>query len=149
MTITPFQMYLIFKLDDLRAILGDFMIPFGIMWAFCLIGLIICIIGGATADTDSDAQKSFSTLVTKLRNIFLCTIIIWMAFGIIKVALPTTKQMAVILVVPAIVNSDFIQKDIPAELRSLYALAKKSMEESMKGEESPDQSGPEENNITD
>lgn len=45
----------------------------------------------------------------------------------LQAVIPTTRQMAAILVIPAIVNSEFMQKDLPADLREIYTLAKEGM----------------------
>ena len=47
--------------------------------------------------------------------------------SIMMVLTPTTKQMAAIIVVPAIANSKVVQEDIPSEVREMYGLAKEWM----------------------
>lgn len=45
-------------------------------------------------------------------------------FIVLHAATPTTKEMAFIYVIPKIVNSEMVQKEIPKEVKELYPIAK-------------------------
>ena len=50
------------------------------------------------------------------------------------VFIPTTKEMAMIKVIPALTNSELVQKTIPAEAKEIYALAKYALTKTIKEE---------------
>ena len=50
--------------------------------------------------------------------------VLWAACFVFSVFIPNTKQAAMIFVAPKIINSEFMQEDLPAETRELYELAK-------------------------
>ena len=114
MTISPFELYMILKLDDIRDLFTILAIP---LWLFCIlsaIGLAIWLIA-SIPERDNDDIQTLGRVIKKTVLVSL------------QAALPTTRQMAAILVVPAIVNSEFMQKDLPADLREIYTLAKEGM----------------------
>jgi len=49
--------------------------------------------------------------------------------------LPNTKQMAAIIIVPKVVNSEFANETLPAEAKELYSLAKTWLVAKSKGKE--------------
>ena len=51
---------------------------------------------------------------------------------IVQIFVPTTKEMAMIKITPAIVNSDFVQEDLPKETKELYSMAKQYLQEKVK-----------------
>lgn len=54
----------------------------------------------------------------------LIPLLLSIIFVTLATFIPNTKQMATILIVPKIVKSDFVQKDLPKEAKELYGLAK-------------------------
>lgn len=50
------------------------------------------------------------------------------------VFIPTTREMAMIKVIPALANSEMVQKTIPAEAKEIYALAKYALTKTIKEE---------------
>ena len=66
-------------------------------------------------------------MVSETAAVALDLIVTFIICAGLLAAVPTTRQMAAILVVPAIVNSEFMQKDLPADLREIYTLAKEGM----------------------
>lgn len=57
-------------------------------------------------------------------------------FGAIAVLIPSSKEMAAILVLPKIANSQLIQQKIPQEAAELYTMAKEWMKEKVERKES-------------
>ena len=45
------------------------------------------------------------------------------------VLMPNTKQMATIIVAPKLINSNFVQEDLPKEAKELYSMAKSYLKE--------------------
>lgn len=123
MTISPFELYMILKLDDIRDLFTILAIP---LWPFCIlsaIGFIIWLIVSIPERDNDDVQ----TLGRVIKKTVLVSFGALFVIVLLQAVIPTTRQMAVILVVPAIVNSEFMQKDLPADLREIYTLAKEGM----------------------
>lgn len=123
MTISPFELYMILKLDDISNLLS---ISGVVLFIFCIISAFAfamwLFIG--IAERDDDGFLAIGRVIKKIGSIFLGALFVVM---LLRAVIPTTRQMAAILVVPAIVNSEFVQKDLPAELREIYTLAKEGM----------------------
>ena len=118
MTITPTMLYWILMLDNIRLHAPP---VFGI-FAF----LTICGIAGHIGYCISNKKKKSNTLITILSFVASLFIIISISTGIL---LPNTKQMATILVAPKLINSSFVQEDLPKEAKELYGMAKSYLKE--------------------
>ena len=110
--ITHIQMYWLLKLDDICGFSIVVLTVALLVFLFSTIGkLTFC-------DNDLYDTKS----ITKTRNIALCVALF---FGAIAIFLPSTKQMAAIITIPAIVNNQKVQEignktlDISNDLLSL------------------------------
>lgn len=123
MTISPFELYMILKLDDIRDLFTILAIP---LWPFCIlsaIGFIIWLIVSIPERDNDDVQ----TLGRVIKKTVLVSFGALFVIVLLQAVIPTTRQMAAILVIPAIANSEFMQKDLPADLREIYTLAKEGM----------------------
>lgn len=122
MTITPWEMYWFVKFDDIHSFLGPILIISLIVTIFlyicCFLSLLMC------ADDGIASDEHFAKVRQSIHKITLVSTVIFLIFNAINAFLPTTKQMAAIKILPAIVNSEFMQKEFPAEAKELYALAK-------------------------
>lgn len=123
MTISPFELYMILKLDDISNSLSVLGIPLFIFSIFSAIAFIIWSIANI-AEGDDENIQAIGRLIKK---IFFMTFRSLLVVVFLQAVIPTTRQMAAILVIPAIVNSEFMQKDLPADLREIYTLAKEGM----------------------
>ena len=94
--ITPMQMYWLLKLDDICGFSILVLTVALLVFFFCTIGKL------AFCDELWNTKR-----ITKTRNIALCVALF---FGSIVTFVPSTKQMAAIYVVPAIVNNEKIQQ---------------------------------------
>ena len=96
--ITPMQMYWLLKLDDIISIsLAVFVLT--------LFGFVICLVGAIIYKGEEYFECEYNKFKTG-RNILFWFVLL---FGSIVVFLPSTKQMAAIYVVPAIVNNERVQ----------------------------------------
>lgn len=123
--ITTTQMYWITRADAIYTTLTGFMVPLIILTVLATIVKIISIFVGADDDDDVQLIKS----VTKF----------WVGFCValgliagVRMFVPTTKELAAIIVVPKIANSTLVTEKIPQELAELYAIAKQYMVETLK-----------------
>ena len=96
--ITPMQMYWLLKLDDIGVGCSTFIV-------FLVAVAIVCFVlfGFAREDNNEKEQKIL------LKSVCLALIGASL-LGVVKTFLPTTKQMAAIYVVPAIMNNEKIQQ---------------------------------------
>lgn len=120
MTITPAQLYWISRLDGIDN-LFTFILVFG---TFALV--VLCIANIIEKCTPEDADSpNIQKVTSKWTKILLFPCVLAL-FGTLFV--PTTKEMAMIYVVPAISQSEVIQKDIP----ELYNLGIESLKDMLK-----------------
>ena len=97
--ITPMQMYWLLKLDDIINIsLAIFVLTF--------VGFVICLVGATSYKGEEYFECEYNKFKTG-RNILFWFVLF---FGSIVMFVPSTKQMAAIYVVPAIVNNERVQQ---------------------------------------
>lgn len=72
--------------------------------------------------------ERFLNRIAKTRNLSFVLLIL---FSIGMVVTPTTKEMAFIKVMPLIANSDFVNKELPNEVKDIYIMAKDYLKKSM------------------
>jgi hypothetical protein len=117
MSINPFLIYLFGIVDDVRMMC----IFIGIISAIAFLGLYIsCMI-------DLSENQAISLAVSKTRNRSGIAAIITISCGVL---IPDSKTLAAMVVVPAIMRSEPIQRDVP----ELYNLAIQSIKDSLKRE---------------
>lgn len=114
--ISELSLYLITRCDPIGKTLFVLAFISAILLFILLIGNIIAFCG----QEDKECAKCLPN-IRKARSYVL---IIFLAMCIGNALIPTTKEMAFIVVVPKIVNSDFVQKDIPEEVKAIYTYAK-------------------------
>ncbi len=57
--------------------------------------------------------------------------------------LPTTKELVLIKVLPEVVNSKFVQEDLPSDIRKLYTAAVQSTLDTLTGSQQNTKKGKE------
>lgn len=114
--ITEWEMYWILTLD-------------GLHWTFVLFALVSAIIYGIArivwmaCDTeDMDSDRFFRVIKCSLISCIVCLIP--------AVFLPTTKEMAMIKVVPMITNSEIVSQ-MPADAEVLYRMGIEAIKEKL------------------
>lgn len=140
MTITPFQMYWILMLDNFRGAAGILMVV-NILLVISLIAILTPFwisnsFGFIMEEENKSKQENqYKNLKKNIKKYIITTLsIVILSTGVLTFV-PSTKQMACIVVVPMLANSTVVQKDIP----ELYDLAKnymknKLIESNKKGE---------------
>ena len=94
--ITTQQMYWLTRLDDIALTLGLFIIG-GVIAA-----IVLYIVGSTAFDIDDDSSKKLQRTATRLLYaVALATVI--------GIFVPSTKEMAAIIVIPRIVNNEKVQ----------------------------------------
>ena len=113
---TEMDIYLWLKLDEIRNIIQ---LPLVVGTLFFVLGTICTIASYIDSDVEIIRKPATWTAV-------VCGAIL-LFFGTIYLALPSTKQYAMIKVIPAVYNSRAIQKDAP----ELYSMAIGAMKEKL------------------
>lgn len=120
MEITSWELYWLTRLDGLKECS---------MVVVC-IALIIMVVYAIARGIDDDTPKMSKKCLNSL--IFMVVI---PAFVLLFV--PSTKQMATIVILPVLVNSEALQKDIPAEVKEVYGLYKQYLRQQITGAPEP------------
>ena len=127
--ITPTQMYWLVKLDDMRCAFAD------LMWlpiAWIVITAIVSFTAFLAMADEDDSRRAKALRYIK-KAMLLCIPMLFLAVIIQLTAafVPSTKQMAAIIVVPKIANSEKVQ----TVGNKLYDLAVEWMNELKPGQE--------------
>lgn len=92
------------------------------------------------ADSDTSAERK--QVLTAVKCVAcLLGIICMPAVG--KVMLPTTKELVLIKVLPEVVNSKFVQEELPSDIRKLYTAAVQSTLDTLTGSQQNTKKGKE------
>lgn len=105
MTISPTELYFLLKLDAIRILILVFAIAMAITGVIALMGLFV---------DDVNMKKRWPALFLSFAA----------AFFLAYVAIPSTKEMLAINIIPKVVNSEFVQHDVPEEAKEVYAALK-------------------------
>lgn len=124
MNITPWLMYLITRLDDLNFIAAIIGIPALIVAVLAVIAWFPIKFDDDLGDEEErDVAAGFTWRIIKPASVIaLCGILL-------DVLIPTRKEMIAILAVPAVVNSQVVQKDLPDLYRRALAACMDTLEE--------------------
>lgn len=132
--ITASELYWIFRCDSIHDMLTASLIMLGIASAIgCIIILVMCFSSSWDDDvkswfeskSDSYASAERKQILTAVKCVAcLLGIVCMLAVG--KVMLPTTKELILIKVLPEVVNSKFVQEELPSDIRKLYTAAVQS-----------------------
>ena len=136
--ITPMQMYWLVKLDDIRCFLNGVSALPAVVAFLGLVGSVICtlmylfagngsydLFSGKSDEQFKDIRSLLLTWRKRLLTIMLVAIGVAMAISGLYHFTPTTKQMAAVVVVPRIANSEKVQ----IAGNKLYELAVEWMDE--------------------
>lgn len=132
--ITASDIYWVFRCDSIHEMLTVSLIVLGIASTIgCIITLVMCFSSSWDDDvrswfeskSDSDTSAERKQIRTAIKCVAcLLGIVCMLAVG--KVMLPTTKELVLIKVLPKMVNSKFVQEDLPNDVRKLYTAAVQS-----------------------
>lgn len=149
--LTPNDIYWIFRCDSIHEMLTVSLIVLGITSAIgCIIILVMCFSSSWDDDVrswfESELDSDVSTERKQIRTAVKCVacllgIVCMLAVG--KVMLPTTKELVLIKVLPEVVNSKFVQEDLPSDIRKLYTAAVQSTLNTLTGSQQNTKKGKE------
>lgn len=127
MEITESTVYWITRLDGIHNFLISLCIITGILAVLSLITFF------ATFMVSEGEEDFHPAMKFELRTCFI-SIALLAVFFLVSVFVPTTKEMAMIKVLPAISNSKFMSEELPKEAGEIYMLAKEALKEKLVGE---------------
>lgn len=120
MNITPWELYWIIKLDDIRTA----------FLAISLISLVIALLLGGTWFVEATGMYPNKEVVKTLRRTINALTISTILSAFVAIFTPTSAQMAAIKLAPVLMNTEIAQKELPAETMELYGLLKQYLNES-------------------
>ena len=115
---TGWEIYWILKLDTFLKVSQMFSVLFGIIFFFAIIASIASKIDG------DETSKLFRRVAISFGLLFL----LFLPLGIF---LPSTKQMAAIIIAPPIINNEKVQQ-IPNKLLDILGLTTELLEKKLK-----------------
>ena len=127
MEITESTVYWITRLDGIHNFLSILSIITGAPAVLSLIAFFATFM-------ISEGEEEFHTAMKLELRAFLIGIVLFVVFSLVSVFIPTTKEMALIKVLPAISNSRFVSEELPKEAGEIYMLAKEALKEKLVGE---------------
>ena len=116
----------------------------------CILILVMCFSSSWDDDvmswfepkSDSDASAERKQILTAVKCV-ACLLGIICMLAVCKVMLPTTKELVLIKVLPAVANSKFVQEDLPSDIRKLYTAAVQSTLNTLTGSQQNTKKGKE------
>ncbi len=149
--ITASDIYWIFRCDSIHEMLTVSLIVLGIASVIgYIIILAMCfssswdddVMSWFESKSDSDTSAERKQILTAVKCVAcLLGIVCMLAVG--KVMLPTTKELILIKVLPEVVNSKFVQEDLPSDIRKLYTAAVQSTLNTLTGSQQNTKKGKE------
>ena len=121
--ITPMQMYWLVKLDDMRCVFADLMwLPITWITITAVVSFVAIMM---TADEDKSIREKVWHRVKKAMWLCIPMLFLAIVLQLTTAFVPSTKQMAAIIVVPKLANSEKVQ----TAGNKLYDLAVEWMDE--------------------
>lgn len=108
--ITPSKIYWITRLDEVRSCIDTYLVLFTIAAAICI--LLVSIISVMILDLSSsdDYSKRLTAKRSVILKILFCTVAIDLLLATVSVFIPSTKEMAAIIVLPRVANSQTVRE---------------------------------------
>lgn len=113
---TEAQIYFWLMLDNISGFFVAAMIIYGLIMLFATLVILIQVNEGC---------------MDKKHLILLRLWIIFPIFTAGAVFTPTSQQYAVIKILPKIANSEFVTKEVPADMKDMYGMAKEYLKEKL------------------
>lgn len=149
--ITASDIYWIFRCDSIHEMLTVSLTVLGVVSGIgCVIILAMCfssywdddISSWFESKADSDTSVERKQILTAVKCV-ACLLGIACVLAVGKVMLPTTKELVLIKVLPEVVNSKFVQEELPSDIRKLYTAAVQSTLDTLTGSQQNSKKGKE------
>jgi hypothetical protein len=116
MMIDSTSLYFLIKLDAIH----EFLAAVTILSGLSLFGILVSM----PIIFDKYGPINVYKYPKLFKRLFICNIITAVLSGLLLTFTPTTKEAAIIWGVPKVLNSEFVQEELPKETKELYGLAK-------------------------
>lgn len=120
---TAWNIYLVMQADKVSAALNIFAAGVSVL---CIISLVVWFMGIMPPTTEVNVQYA-----EQWRRVFWKTLFVSILLWIGYLAVPSTRTLAVMYVLPAVVNNE----DVQSEARELYELAKEGLHQLVEQED--------------
>lgn len=131
MHISPLELYFILQLDSIIGVLG--FVSGMSLFVICMIVLGIVIAHAADSYHENTVHERFAPYSKFIKKTAVVTVVT----GALATFLPSTKNAAAIVVIPAIVNNETIQR----EAADLYGMAKQALKDAITEKTSTEKTG--------
>lgn len=121
---TESTIYWVLKLDDIQMVLGGLVMLTGLLTA----ALVITYLVTFSLQCDENDKK----IAQQAKKYILPSCIAFVLFSLAGTFLPSTKQMAMIKVIPMIANSEVVG-EMSADAKEIYKLGINAIKESLGG----------------
>lgn len=118
MNITPWELYWILQLDQIRSILE-------VICFFSTLALATFLSVALLTSDDTKRPLKKACIYVGIISVFSALLLMFM---------PTTRQLMVVKVMPVIMNTESAQKELTTESAELYGLVKQYLRENMNKE---------------
>ena len=110
--ITPWQIYIVTRCDAMHFLL---------IVSLVLCTVVLVILGGACMASCMGPDQEFSDAECKaVKKYTKVSIALFLVLLVVNALIPTTREAIAMLSIPAIANSELVQKDIPQAIRQLW-----------------------------
>jgi len=124
--ISPFSIYLVGIMDNIRDMLTG--ATYLSVIATAIVGIALIFVTCVASTGDADVENALPTLRKIALIIFACLLF----FAPLRALCPDSKTLAGMYIIPKVVNSEFVQKQLPADAQQVYGLAVKALTEQLK-----------------
>ena len=117
--ITPFELYLILQADALLQLIGIGII----LWFVLLFFVIIVAYQTALCEEEQNKNENKDETNIKLGDFWTFVkgyLLIGFLLGSLVVIIPSTKNLIYIYSIPKIVNSEYVQEQMPEDVKEVY-----------------------------
>ncbi len=131
MNLSPELLYLVLKMDSICGLITFFTVILGFLSFGIILTRILVELNNEDYDVKIFKENCKKMYLALKINSFLIPIL-FIIFCFLCTFIPTSQEMIKILIIPKIVNSDFINKDLPKDADELYKLSVKYLKNRLK-----------------
>lgn len=125
--ITESQIYWITRYDAINTVLSVLTVSLAVGVIFLSVGFVIYPIAEQQAYNKSEVK-----MPSLYYQVFICFILALIVSSLLWIFIPTTKEAALIKIIPSLANSEMAQKKLPKEMEEIYELTKSALKNSQR-----------------
>jgi len=125
--ITESQIYWITRYDAINTVLSVLTVSLAVGVIFLSVGFAIYPIAGQQAYNRSEVK-----MPSLYCQVFICFVLALIVSILLWIFIPTTKEAALMKIIPSLANSEMMQKKFPKEMEEIYELTKSALKNSQR-----------------